>query len=78
MIYFATYSKKSDFRQPDYKQRKLLVIEAEEGLLLDRVITLVKKITTEDFDASSVEIIGHRDCAAAKINHPQVKVHRLY
>jgi hypothetical protein len=78
MIYFATYNKKSEFRQPDYKQRKLLVIEAEKGLALERVITLVKKITTDDFDESSVEIIGHKDYDAAKISDSRVRVHKLY
>lgn len=78
MIYLATYKKKHDSRQPEYKQRKLLFIEADEGLALDKVVTLVRRIAGGDFDASSVEIIARKDWDAASIRHPRIRIHKLH
>jgi hypothetical protein len=77
MIYLATYKTKHDSRQPEYKQRRLLFIEADEGLALDKVLTLVQRLTGGDFDDSSVEIIARKDRDAANIRHPQIRLHKL-
>lgn len=77
MIYLATYKKKHDPRQPEYKLRRLLFIEADERLALDKVVKLVHRITGGDFDDSSVEIIAHKDWHAANLRHPCIRLHSL-
>ena len=77
MIYLATFSKKSRFRQPQHKQRSLIFIEAEDRLGLEKVVALVKGLTEGDFEESSVEIIGQKAWDAAKIKHPRIKFHKL-
>ena len=77
MIYLATYKKKHDPRQPEYKLRRLLFIEADEKLALEKVVTLVHRITGSDFDDSSVEIIARKDWHAANLRHPRIRLHRL-
>ena len=75
MIYLATYNRKTSLPRPHSK--KLLFIEAEDRLALDKVIGLVRNLTAGDFEESSVEIIGQKAWDAAKIKHPQIKFHRV-
>jgi hypothetical protein len=77
MIYLATFSRKSKISQLQRKSKGLLFIEAKDKLTLDKVIPLVKKLTTGDFEESSVEIIGEKAWDSAKINHPNIKFHKL-
>ena len=77
MIYLATFSRKSKIHQLHRKSKGLLFIEAEDRLVLDKVIALVKKLTAGDFEESSVEIIGEKAWDAACIKHPRIKFHRL-
>ena len=77
MIYLATFSRKSKIPQLQRKSKGLLFIEAEDRLVLDKVIALVKKLTAGDFEESSVEIIGEKAWDTAKIKHPRIKFHRL-
>ena len=67
MIYLATFSRKSKIPQ----------LQRKPKLTLDKVIALIKKLTTGDFEESSVEIIGEKTWDSAKINHPSIKVHKL-
>lgn len=78
MIYLAIYRNKHDSRQPEYKQKRLLFIEADKGLTLEKVLTLVQRLAGGDFDESSVEIIAHKDCEAANIKHPRIRLHKLH
>lgn len=77
MIYLATYHKKSEFRPLCHKSRRLIFIEAEDRLALDKVIALVRNLTEGNFEESSVEIIGQKAWDAAKIKHPRIKFYRL-
>jgi hypothetical protein len=77
MIYLATFSKKSKIPHLHRKSKGLLFIEAEDKLALDKVISLVKKLTAGDFEESSVEIIGEKAWDTANINHPSIKFHKL-
>jgi len=77
MIYLATFSRNSKIPQLQRKSKGLLFIEAEDRLVLDKVIALVKKLTAGDFEESSVEIIGEKAWDTAKIKHPRIKFHRL-
>jgi hypothetical protein len=77
MIYLATFSRKSKIPQLHRKSKGLLFIEIKDKLTPDKVIALIKKLTTGDFEESSVEIIGEKAWDSAKINHPSIKVHKL-
>ena len=77
MIYLATFNRKSKMPQLLRKSKGLLFIEAKDKLTVDKVIALVKKLTTGDFEESSVEIIGEKAWDSAKINHPNIKFHKL-
>jgi hypothetical protein len=77
MIYLATFNRKSKIPQLHRKSKGLLFIEAEDGLALDKVIALVKKLTAGDFEESSIEIIGEKAWDAANIKHPKIKFYRL-
>jgi len=77
MIYLATYNRQSEIQHLRSKSKRLLFIDAEEKLALEKVITLVKKLTEGDFEESSVEIIGEKAWDAAKIKHPRIKFHKL-
>jgi hypothetical protein len=77
MIYLAIYKKKNNTHQPEYQKSRLLFIEADKELRLDKVVTLVQKLTGGDFDQSSVEIIGQKDWDAAKLKHPRISLHQL-
>jgi hypothetical protein len=73
MIYLATYNRRSEIQHLGSKSKGLLFIDAEEKLPLEKVITLVKKLTAGDFEESSVEIIGEKAWDTAQIKHPQIK-----
>jgi hypothetical protein len=77
MIYLATYNKKNEIQQCRRKTRRLIFIEAGDRLALDRVVALVGALTEGNFEASSVEIIGHKAWDAAQIRHPRIKFHKL-
>ena len=77
MIYLATFSRKSKIPQLQRRSKGLLFIEAKDKLTLDKIIALIKKLTTGDFEESSVEIIGEKAWDSAKINHPSIKFHKL-
>jgi hypothetical protein len=77
MIYLATYNRQSEIQHLRSKSKSLLFIDAAEKLALEKVITLVKKLTEGDFEESSVEIIGEKAWDAAKIKHPRIKFHKL-
>ena len=77
MIYLATFNRQSEIKRLRSKAKRLLFIDAGEGLALEKVIALVKKLTEGDFEESSVEIIGEKGWDAAKIRYPKIKFHKI-
>jgi len=78
MIYLATYNhKRRQVQHSDRKSKRLVFIEAEGRLALDKVIALIKKLTDDDLEEASVEIIGQKAYDAKKINNPLIKFHKL-
>jgi len=78
MIYLATYNhKKRRMPQPDPMSKRLIFIEAEDRLALDKVIALIKKLTEGDLEESSVEIIGQRGYDPKTISNPLVTFYRV-
>jgi hypothetical protein len=77
MIYLATYNKKREIQQCQPYNKHLIFIEAGDRLELDRVVALIGTLTTGNFEASSVEIIGQKAWDAAQIKHPRIKFHKL-
>ena len=78
MIYLATYNhKRRQVQHSDRKSKRLVFIEAEDRLALDKVIALIKKLTDDDLEEASVEIIGQKAYDAKKINNPLIKFHKL-
>ena len=77
MIYLVNYSKKSHIHNPETKPKSLIFIEARESLALNRVIGLLRKLTDEDLEESSVEIIGQKSWDTAKINTRGIRFYKL-
>jgi hypothetical protein len=77
MIYLVNYNKKSQIQHSDRKPKSLIFIDAGGCLVLDKVIALLRELTVNDLEESSVEIIGRKNWDAAKINTPGIRFHRL-
>ena len=77
MIYLVTYKKKAEALQLDSRLKRLIFIEAKDGLTLDKVIALIKKLTEDAVEDSSVQIIGQKNWDPAKINTPGIRFHKL-
>jgi hypothetical protein len=57
--------------------KRLIFIEAEDRLALDKVIALINKLTEGDLEESSVEIIGQRVYDSKTISNPLVTFYRV-
>lgn len=78
MIYLATYTTKQRLVQlPERRSKRLIFIESEDHLALDKVIALVKKLTEDDLEESSVEIIGQKLYDPKKIRNSPIKFHKI-
>lgn len=74
MIYLVTYN------EPRYHNRnakRLILVESDLGLELERVTRLVKMLTDGNFTAASVEIAGQKDCDPTQIRHPAIRFYKL-
>ena len=76
MVYLVTYYKKSVVSQEHRPPKSLIFIESR-NLVVDKVVPLLKELTVDDVDESSIEIIGQKDWDAAKINSPGVRFYKL-
>ena len=76
MIYLVTYYKRSVVSQ-DHRPPKSLVFIESRNLALDNVVSLLKELTADDIDESSIEMIGQKDWQAAKIDSPGVRFYKL-
>jgi hypothetical protein len=77
MIYLVTYKKKTEILQLDCRLKRLMFIEAKDGLTLEKAIALLKNLTEDEVEDSSVQIIGQKDWDPAKINTPGIRFHKL-
>jgi hypothetical protein len=77
MIYLVNYNKKSQIQHSDRKSKGLIFIEAGGCLALDKIIALLRELTVNDLEESSVQIIGQKNWDAAKIKTPGIRFHKL-
>jgi hypothetical protein len=77
MIYLVTYKKKPEILHLDCRLKRLIFIEANQGLTLDKVIAVVKQLTEDQVEDSSIQIIGQKDWDPARINTPGIRFHKL-
>jgi hypothetical protein len=76
VIYLVTYYKNSVALQAHRPPKSLIFIESRD-LKLEKVIALLKELTADDLDESSVEIIANKDWDPATINSPGVRFYKL-
>ena len=76
MIYLVTYYKKSIASQ-DHRPPKGLIFIESRNLVLDKVVFLLKGLTADDIEESSIETIGQKDWEAGKIDSPGVMFYKL-
>lgn len=74
MIYIVTYD---ETRYPSSNAKRLILVESNLALELERVTRLVKMLTDGKFAAASVEIAGQRDCDTKYVRHPAIRTYRL-
>ena len=77
MIYLVTYKKKTEMLQLDCRLKRLIFIEAKGGLTLDKVVAVLNKLTEDEVEDSSIQIIGEKAWDPAKINTPGIRFHKL-
>ena len=73
MIYLVTYDETRYY--PNAK--RLILVESNVGLELQRVTRLVKMLTDGNFKAASVDIAGQKDWDATRIRHPDIRFYKL-
>ena len=76
MIYLVTYYKKSIASQ-DHRPPKSLIFIESRNLVLDKVASLLKQLTADNIDESSIEMIGRRDWEAGTRDSPGVRFYKL-
>jgi hypothetical protein len=74
MIYLVTYDEN---RYHSRNAKRLILVESNLGLELERVTRLVKLLTDDNFTASSVDIAGQKDWDATRIRHPAIRLYKL-
>jgi hypothetical protein len=74
MIYLVTYNEN---RFNNRNPKRLILVESDTLLEVERVTSLVKMLTDGNFTATSVEIAGQKDCEAARIKHPAIRIYKL-
>lgn len=74
MIYIVTYD---ETRYHSSNAKRLILVESNLALELERVTRLVKMLTDGKFAAASVEIAGQRDWDTKYVRHPAIRTYRL-
>ena len=74
MIYIVTYD---ETRSHSSNAKRLILVESNVALELERVTRLVKMLTDGKFAAASVEIAGHRDSDTKYVRHPAIRTYQL-
>ena len=74
MIYIVTYY---ETRYYSPKAKRLILVESNLGLELERVTGLVRMLTDGNFAAASVEITGQKDWDARRVRHPAIRSYKL-
>jgi hypothetical protein len=74
MIYIVTYH---ETRYHSQMAKRLILVESNPGLELERVTRLVKILTDGNFAAASVEIAGQRDLDTKHARHPAIRFYKL-
>ena len=74
MIYIVTYN---ETRYPNSNAKRLILVESNFALELERVTRLVKMLTDGKFAAASVEIAGQRDWDTNHVRHPAIRTYQL-
>lgn len=74
MIYIVTYDE-TRYHNPNAK--RLILVESNLVLELERATRLVKMLTDGNFAAASVEIAGHRDWDTRHVRHPAIRTYQL-
>ena len=73
MIYLVTYDETRYYRNA----KRLILVESNVGLELQRVTRLVKMLTDGNFNAASVDIAGQKDWDATRVRHPAIRFYKL-
>jgi hypothetical protein len=74
MIYLVTYD---ETRYHNRNARRLILVESNLGLELERVTRLVKMLTEGHFTPASVEIAGQKDLDTKRLRHPGIRFYKL-
>jgi len=74
MIYIVTYD---ETRYHSQNAKRLILVESNLGLGVERVTGLVRMLTDGNFEAASVEIAGQRDWDARRVRHPAIRSYKL-
>lgn len=74
MIYIVTYD---ETRYHSKNAKRLIFVESNLGLEVERVTRLVKMLTDGNFAAASVEIAGHREWDTKGVRHPAIRFYKL-
>jgi hypothetical protein len=76
MIYVVTYIEHNGPQSHQRKKKRLIMVESEMPDL-NRITGLINLLTNGNFNASSVEIAGEKNCEAARVKHPAIRLYRL-
>ena len=74
MIYIVTYD---ELRYHGSNAKRLILVESNVALELQRVTRLVKMLTDGKFAAASVEIAGQKDWDTKHVRHPAIRTYQL-
>jgi hypothetical protein len=74
MIYIITYE---EVRYHSQNAKRLILVESNPGLKLERVTRLVKMLTDGNFAAATVEIAGETDWDTKSVRHPAIRSYKL-
>lgn len=74
MIYIVTYD---ETRYHGQNAKRLILVESNLGLEVERVTRLVRMLTDNKFTPASVEIAGQRDWDARRVRHPAIRSYKL-
>lgn len=74
MIYIVTYD---ELRYQSSNAKRLILVESNLALELQRVTRLVRMLTDGKFAAASVEIAGQIDWDTKHVRHPAIRTYQL-
>jgi len=74
MVYLVTYDENQYHNR---NAKRLILVESNSGLEIERVTSLVKMLTDGKFTAASVEIAGQTNWDATRIRHPAIRLYKL-